>query len=62
MTEACQQLFQVNKNPSDEEIEKAFKSQVQVSHPNKMQELANSNGWDDLWSSGYSIVCFYLSN
>ena len=59
MTKACQQLFQVNKNPSDTEIEQAFRLQVQNDYPKKIQELNDSDGWADMWNTGYSIVFFY---
>ncbi|CAG8620509.1 3748_t:CDS:2 [Funneliformis caledonium] len=39
--EACHQLFQVNKNPSDTEVEQAFRSQIQADLPQKIQELVN---------------------
>lgn len=60
MTKACHQLFQENKNPSDSEIEEAFKSQIQKDCPKKMQELINSNGWENLWNAAYSIVCYFF--
>jgi hypothetical protein len=56
MIEACHKLFQINKNPSDEEIEQAFKLQVQVNNPKKMQELISLDGWPNLWKASYSIV------
>lgn len=59
MTKACQQLFQVNKNPSDTEIEQAFRLQVQNDYPQKIQELIDSDGWTDMWNAGYSIVFFF---
>ena len=59
MTKACHKLFQENKNPSDSEIEQAFKLQIQNDYPQKMQELVNSNGWDNLWNAAYSVVSFY---
>ncbi|CAG8746390.1 6604_t:CDS:2, partial [Funneliformis caledonium] len=37
MTKACHQLFQVNKNPSDTEVEQAFRSQIQA-------DLSQMNG------------------
>ncbi|CAG8756601.1 5175_t:CDS:2, partial [Funneliformis caledonium] len=55
MTKACHKLFQENKNPSDSEIEQAFKLQIQNDYSQKMQELVNSNGWDDLWNAAYSV-------
>lgn len=58
MTKACQQLFQLNKNPSDEEIEQAFRSQIQLKYPRKMKELDDSNEWNNLWNAAYSIVIF----
>lgn len=58
MTTACHKLFQVNKNPSDTEVEQAFKLQVQADFPQKMQELVNSNEWNNLWKAMHSIVCF----
>ena len=36
MTKACYQLFQENKNPSDMDIEQAFKQQVQNNYSQKM--------------------------
>ncbi|CAB4381520.1 unnamed protein product [Rhizophagus irregularis] len=62
MTKACHQLFQENKNPSDSEIEEAFKSQIQKDCPKKMQELINSNGWENLWNAAYSITLEYFRN
>ncbi|CAB4385770.1 unnamed protein product [Rhizophagus irregularis] len=62
MTKACHQLFQENKNPSDSEIEEAFKSQIQKDCPKKMQELINSNGWENLWNAAYSIILEYFRN
>ncbi|CAI2198304.1 18755_t:CDS:2, partial [Funneliformis geosporum] len=50
MTKACHQLFQVNKNPSDADIEQAFKLQVQMNCSQKMQELIISNEWVNLWN------------
>ncbi|RGB21620.1 hypothetical protein C1646_777627 [Rhizophagus diaphanus] len=52
MTTACHKLFQVNKNPSDTEVEQAFKLQIQADFPQKIQELVNLNEWNnlrDLW-------------
>ena len=51
MTDACHKLFQINKNPSDEEIEQAFKLQVQTDYPKKMLELDNSDEWSNLWKA-----------
>ncbi|PKY57430.1 hypothetical protein RhiirA4_481006 [Rhizophagus irregularis] len=48
MITACHKLFQVNKNPSDTEVEQAFKLQVQADFPQKIQELVNSNEWNNL--------------
>ncbi|CAG8710662.1 13443_t:CDS:1, partial [Funneliformis mosseae] len=48
MTKACQQLFQVNKNSSDTEIEQAFRLQVENDYPYKIQELINSDRWADM--------------
>jgi len=62
MTKACHLLFQTNKNPSDAEIERAFKLQIQADHPEKMKELSNSNGWSNLWDASYSIVLEYFRN
>ena len=56
MTKACHHLFQENKNPSDSEIEQAFKLRIQKDYPQNMKELIDSNGWDDLWRAAYSIV------
>ena len=61
MTKACYKLFQKNKNPSDTDIEQAFKMQIQDNYSQKMQELINLDGWDKFWNAGHSIVCFYLS-
>ena len=60
MTKACHQLFQVNKNPSDPDIEQAFKSQIQTDCPQKMQKLIISNEWINLWSASHSIVYILL--
>ena len=60
MTQACYQLFQENKNPSDMDIEQAFKLQIQTNYAQKMQELTNLDGWDNFWNTGYSIVYFLL--
>jgi hypothetical protein len=60
MTNACYQLFQVNKNPTDGEIEQAFKSQVQTNYSQKMQELVDLDGWNHFWNAGYSIVYYFL--
>ncbi|CAG8730830.1 10697_t:CDS:2 [Funneliformis caledonium] len=38
------------------DIEQAFKQQVQNNYSQKMQELANLNGWDNFWNAGYSII------
>ncbi|CAG8757935.1 10460_t:CDS:2, partial [Funneliformis caledonium] len=56
MTKAYHKLFQENKNPSDSEIEQAFKLQIHNDYLQKMQELINSNGWDDLWNAAYSVL------
>jgi len=58
MTKACYKVFQENKNPSDADIEQAFKLQVQTNYPQKMQELVNLDGWDNFWNAGHSIVWF----
>ncbi|CAB4438554.1 unnamed protein product [Rhizophagus irregularis] len=55
MITACHKLFQVNKNPSDTEVEQAFKLQVQADFPQKIQELVNSNEWNNLWKAMHSI-------
>ena len=60
MTKACHQLFQTNKNPSDAEVEQAFKLQIQADFPQKMQELINLNEWTNLWKAGHSIVCIFI--
>ncbi|CAB5387972.1 unnamed protein product [Rhizophagus irregularis] len=62
MTTACHKLFQVNKNPSDTEVEQAFKLQVQADFPQKMQELVNSNEWNNLWKAMHSIMLEYFRN
>ena len=62
MTKACYQLFQENKNPSDADIEQAFKLQVQTNYSQKMQELISLDGWDNFWKAGHSIVCFLIFN
>ncbi|CAI2187768.1 18565_t:CDS:2 [Funneliformis geosporum] len=62
MTKACYQLFQKNKNPSDMDIEQAFKQQVQTNYSQKMQELANLDGWNNFWNAGYSISLEYFQN
>ena len=62
MTTACHKLFQVSKNPSDTEVEQAFKLQVQADFPQKIQELVNSNEWNNLWKAMHSIVCFFISS
>ncbi|CAI2196311.1 3308_t:CDS:2, partial [Funneliformis geosporum] len=62
MTKACHQLFQVNKNPSDADIEQAFKLQVQMNCSQKMQELIISNEWVNLWSTSHSIILEYFRN
>ncbi|PKB93126.1 hypothetical protein RhiirA5_387384, partial [Rhizophagus irregularis] len=62
MTEACHKLFQTNKNPSDAEIERVFKLQIQTDHPEKMRELSSLNGWSKLWDASYSIVLEYFRN
>lgn len=59
MTKACYKLFQENKNPSDADIEQAFKLQIQTNYLQKMQELVNLDGWDNFWNARHSIVCFY---
>ncbi|CAG8727079.1 1994_t:CDS:2 [Funneliformis caledonium] len=46
--ESYQQLFQVNKNPSDTEIEQAFRLQVKNDYPHKIQELIDSDEWADM--------------
>ncbi|EXX66899.1 hypothetical protein RirG_119380 [Rhizophagus irregularis DAOM 197198w] len=61
MTTACHKLFQVNKNPSDTEVEQAFKLQVQADFPQKMQELVNSNEWNNLWKAMHSILDQFAS-
>ncbi|POG53450.1 hypothetical protein GLOIN_2v1792399, partial [Rhizophagus irregularis DAOM 181602=DAOM 197198] len=55
MTEACHQLFQENKNLSDADIERVFKSKIQTDYPKKLQEIVDSSGWDNFWNAGYSI-------
>lgn len=62
MTKACYQLFQENKNPSDTDIEQAFKLQVQTNYSQKMQELASLDGWDNFWNAGHSIVCLFITH
>ncbi|CAB4383652.1 unnamed protein product [Rhizophagus irregularis] len=62
MTEACHQLFQENKNPSDADIERAFKSKIQTDYPKKLQEIVDSSGWDNFWNAGYSITLEYFRN
>ncbi|GBC32054.1 uncharacterized protein OCT59_012823 [Rhizophagus irregularis] len=62
MTEACHQLFQENKNPSDADIERAFKSKIQTDYPKKLQEIVDSSGWDNFWNAGYSITLEYFHN
>ena len=42
MIETCHDLFQINKNPSDTEIEKEFKAKIKNNYPQKMQELSDS--------------------
>ncbi|CAB4394701.1 unnamed protein product [Rhizophagus irregularis] len=62
MITACHKLFQVNKNPSDTKVEQAFKLQVQVDFSQKMQELVNSNEWNNLWKAMHSIMLEYFQN
>ncbi|CAB4438480.1 unnamed protein product [Rhizophagus irregularis] len=62
MITACHKLFQVNKNPSDTEVEQAFKLQVQADFPQKIQELVNSNEWNNLWKAMHSIMLEYFRN
>ena len=57
MIETCHDLFQINKNPSDTEIEKEFKAKIKNNYPQKMQELSDSM---DGMNYGKQYILLYI--
>ena len=57
MIETCHDLFQINKNPSDTEIEKEFKAKIKNNYSQKMQELSNSM---DGMNYGKQYISLYI--